>query len=99
MYFQLEDFLLPRFLELGDWVLTMSTSPPTWSGNIPEGIAPKKKKKREQEKHTEIHPPRDLPSSQVLTALGFPAPEEPSWSQLDEGNGLGGNGPSISQPC
>lgn len=46
MYSQLEDFLLPGFLELGgDWVLIMSTSPPTWSVNIPEDIAPKKKKK------------------------------------------------------
>lgn len=57
----------------------------------------KKKKERTGEAYRDT-PPRDLPSSQVLTALGFPAPEEPSWSQLDEGNGLRGNGPSISQP-
>lgn len=65
MYSQLEDFLLPGFLELGgEWVLTMSTSPPTWSGNIPEGIAPKKN--REREKHIEIHPPRTFPAPRCL---------------------------------
>lgn len=75
MYFQLEDFLLPRFLELGDWVLTMSTSPPTWSGNIPEGIAPKKKKKkREQEKHTEIHPPEGPSQLPGAYSSGIPSP-------------------------
>lgn len=46
---QLEDFLLPGHLELGgDWVLTMSTSPPTWSDNILEGIATKKSQRTEE---------------------------------------------------
>lgn len=68
MYFQLEDFLLPRFLELGDWVLTMSTSPPTWSGNIPEGIAPKKKKKKERtgEAHRDTPPRGTFPAPRCL---------------------------------
>lgn len=73
MYFQLEDFLLPRFLELGDWVLTMSTSPPTWSGNIPEGIAPKKKKERTGEAHRDTPPegPSQLPGAY---SSGIPRP-------------------------
>ena len=93
MYSQLEDFLLPGFLELGgDWVLIMSTSPATWSGNIPEGIAPNKIENRRSIQRYTPQGPSQLPGAYssgipsarrtILVSAGpreWPGWEWPGW--------------------